>query len=105
MHFRNQLAAFVLSGIAASMAMAQDAATLNVRSLAATCASCHGSEGRSINGSAIVSLAGMPRDYMLKQFKAFKDGSRPATVMHQIAKGYTDQQVEVLAIYFSTIKR
>ena len=105
MHLRTQLAAFALTSLAASTAMAQTAATLNVRSLAATCAACHGTEGRSVNGSAIVSLAGMPREAMLAQFKAFKDGSRPATVMHQLAKGYTDAQVEAMATYFSTLKR
>jgi cytochrome c553 len=36
--------------------------------------------------------------------KAFKDGTRPATVMHQLAKGYTDQQIEQLAAYFAAKK-
>ena len=105
MQLRTQLAAFALTSLAASTAMAQTAATLNVRSLAATCASCHGTEGRPVSGSALAPLAGMPREAMLAQFKAFKDGSRPATVMHQLAKGYTDAQVEAMATYFSTLKR
>ena len=105
MGLRNPLAAFLLAGMAASAAMAQDAATLNTRSLAATCASCHGTDGRTAAGSTIPALAGMPRDYMLTQFKAFKDGSRPATVMHQIARGFTDQQLETVAAYFATLKR
>jgi cytochrome c553 len=33
--------------------------------------------------------------------RAFRDGSRPATVMHQIAKGYSDQQIELIADYFA----
>jgi len=37
--------------------------------------------------------------------EAFKNGSRPATVMHQLAKGYTDAQVETLATYFASLKR
>jgi cytochrome subunit of sulfide dehydrogenase len=105
MHLRKPLAALALAGLAASPALAQDAATLNLRSLAATCAACHGTDGRPVNGSALAPLAGMPREAMLAQFKAFKDGSRPATVMHQLAKGYTDQQVEALATYFSNLKR
>ena len=63
---------------AAPWAVAQDA--LLARNLAATCANCHGTEGRTIDGSAVPSLAGMPRDYMIKQMTAFQDGSRPATV-------------------------
>ena len=100
-----QLATLLLSIFATSAALAQDAATLNTRSLAATCASCHGTDGRTTAGSAIPALAGMPRDYMLTQMKAFRDGSRPATVMHQIAKGFAEQQLEAVAAYFATLKR
>jgi cytochrome subunit of sulfide dehydrogenase len=70
------------------------------RSLAATCASCHGTEGRSAT-TEVVSLAGLPRDHITRSMKAFRDGSRPATVMHQIAKGYSDEQIELMAEYFS----
>jgi len=105
MRVRTQFAAFLLSGVAASTALAQDAATLNLRSLAATCANCHGTDGRTTDGSAIPALAGMPRDYMIMQMKSFKDGSRPATVMHQLSKGFTDQQIESVASYFAALKR
>lgn len=105
MQLRNLLAALALTGFAASAAWAQDAAALNVRSLAANCAACHGTDGRPAAGSSLAPLAGMPREAMVAHFKAFKDGSRPATVMHQLAKGYSDQQVEALATYFSNIKR
>ena len=97
--------ALVLAGLAATPALAQqDGSALHARALAATCANCHGTEGRTTDGSAVPGLAGMPKDYMLKQFKAFKDGSRSATVMHQLAKGFTDQQVEVIATYFAALK-
>lgn len=106
MRVRTQFAAFLLSGVAISTALAQDAAaTLRLRSLAATCANCHGTDGRTTDGSAIPALAGMPRDYMITQMKSFKDGSRPATVMHQLSKGFTDQQIESVAGYFAALKR
>lgn len=105
MHLRNSFATLVLAGLTTSTALAQDAAALNLRSLAGTCAACHGTDGRPVSGSPLAPLAGMPRDAFLAQFKAFKDGSRPATVMHQLAKGYSDQQVEALATYFSNLKR
>ena len=85
-------------------AAAQNAAALNARSLSATCANCHGTDGRSVPGAAVPSLAGMPKAYMLAQMKAFKDGSRPATIMHQLSKGFTDEQVETMATYFSALK-
>jgi cytochrome c553 len=37
--------------------------------------------------------------------RAFRDGSRPATVMHQIAKGYTDAQIDAMAAWFAAQKR
>jgi cytochrome subunit of sulfide dehydrogenase len=86
-------------------AQAQDATALKARSLAATCASCHGTSGRAIDGAAVPGLAGIPAAYMVEQMKGFKDGSRAATVMHQIAKGYSDAQIDLLAAYFAAQKK
>lgn len=72
------------------------------RSLAATCTGCHGTEGRSQAG--MPTLAGQPKENLLRQMLDFKSGKRPATVMNQHAKGYTEQQIEVLADYFSKQK-
>ncbi|MEY3381448.1 MAG: c-type cytochrome [Hylemonella sp.] len=99
------LSLFLLTGFVQSAALAQDANALHARALAATCANCHGTDGRTVEGSAVPPLAGMSPDYMVKQMAAFKNGSRPATVMHQLAKGYTDQQVALVAAYFANIKR
>ena len=77
---------------------AQDSAA--ARRLAATCANCHGTDGRSVT-KEVIGLAGLPKEHLVTQMKAFRDGSRPATVMHQIAKGYSDQQIELMADYFS----
>ena len=96
-------AALGLTSVALNAA-AQDAATLNLRSLAATCGNCHGTDGRAVAGSAVVSLAGLSKDNILTQMKAFKSGTRPATVMHQISKGYSDAQIESLAGYFAAVK-
>lgn len=74
------------------------------RNLAATCANCHGTDGRAVPDSALDSLAGVPRDNNLQKLKAFKSGSRPGTIMHQIAKGYTDEQLELIAGYFAAQK-
>ena len=74
---------------------------LHMRGLAATCANCHGTDGRAVPGQPMVSLAGLPEAYFIEQMKAFRDGKRPATVMHQIAKGYSDEQIAALAAYFA----
>jgi cytochrome subunit of sulfide dehydrogenase len=99
------LTAALLAASLASAAQAQDAQQLNIRSLAATCANCHGTNGKAFEGSAVVSLAGMPRDYIAAQMKAFSAGTRPATIMHQLAKGYSDQQIEQIATYFAAQKK
>ena len=85
---------------AVSSAHSQD----NGRNLAAGCAICHGTEGRAVTKD-LVPLAGLPREHIATQMRAFRDGQRPATVMHQIAKGYTDAQIDVLAAWFSAQKR
>jgi sulfide dehydrogenase cytochrome subunit len=86
-------------------AHAQTPEALNLRSMAASCAQCHGTDGRSAPGSAVPALAGMPRDQLATQLKAFKAGSRPSTVMGQLAKGFSDAQLEQLADYFSRQKQ
>jgi cytochrome subunit of sulfide dehydrogenase len=55
-----------------------------------------------VAGLSVTSLAGLKKDYIVSQMKAFKSGARPATVMHQLAKGYSDAQIEQIAGYFST---
>lgn len=102
-NFTLQLASALL--LSSMPVMAQEAAALHQRADAATCANCHGSEGRAVPGSSVPSIAGLPRDYMVAQMKAFKDGSRPATVMHQLTKGLTDQQIQSMADYFAAQKR
>jgi cytochrome c553 len=92
-------AVFALAGVAAP-AMAQDA--VYARNLASTCFTCHGTDGRSVEGVP-PSLAGQDKNYLLQAMKDFKAGKRPATIMHQHAKGYTDQQLEAIAGYFSAV--
>jgi cytochrome c553 len=89
----------VLMSCFPSAASAQDA-----QRLAAPCAICHGTDGRAAT-KEVVPLAGLPRDYIVSQMRALRDGQRQATVMHQIAKGYSDAQIDALAAWFSTQKR
>lgn len=90
-----------LSPLLAYAAAADDAGRLRQRALAATCAHCHGTDGRAVQGEAMVRLAGMPKDYIFAQLMAFRSGQRPATVMHQITRGYSQEQLEDVATYFA----
>lgn len=65
------------------------------RSLAATCANCHGTQGRAKGD--MKPLAGMNADKMLAMLADFKSGNQAATVMHQITKGYTEDQLRLIA--------
>jgi cytochrome subunit of sulfide dehydrogenase len=72
------------------------------RDIALTCSGCHGTNGRSASG--MPNIAGLDQAYIVKQMNDFKSGARSATVMHQIAKGYNDEQIAALATYFSAQK-
>ena len=90
-----------LLAAAAGTAQAQDPHA--ARALAATCFTCHGTDGRSVGGVP-PSIAGQNKDVMVQQLRDFRDGKRPATIMHQHAKGYTDAQFELIAGYFANVK-
>jgi len=97
--------ALMAPGAAWSQAPSSGQETLYTQSLAATCANCHGTNGKAVDGSSVTSIAGLDKSYLVAQMKAFKAGTRPATVMHQISKGYSDPQIETLAAYFAAQKK
>ena len=101
------LLATSLLGLAGTAQAQSDAGkeALYVKSLASTCANCHGTDGRAIKGSSVVSIAGLDKAYTIAQMTAFKNGTRPATIMHQLSKGYSDAQIEQLATYFAAQKK
>lgn len=94
----------VMAGLAlASLSSWANADALQVRSMAASCAACHGTHGLAEKG--MESLAGKPKDDLLSKMQDFKSGKKPATLMHQIAKGYSDVQLDQLASYYSALKK
>jgi len=68
----------------------------------ANCFNCHGTDGRS--KTTIPPLAGLSKTYIIEQMSAFKAGTRQTTVMHQLAKGYTDDEIARAATYFAAKK-
>ena len=90
---------------AALLCAAHGVAAQDGHKLASACAICHGTQGKPAPGAPLIPLAGLPRDHIATQMRAFRDGSRPATVMHQIAKGYTDAEIEAIAAWFATQPR
>ena len=90
-----------LSSTALPAALAQDAAS--GRSAAASCFTCHGTDGNSVDGVP-PSLAGRNAAELFQAMKDFQSGKRPATIMHQQARGYTDAQLQSIAAYFASVK-
>lgn len=72
------------------------------RDVAANCAACHGTDGKS--RGPLPSLAGQDKAYIVQQVKDFRDGKRPSTIMQQLAKGYTDAEIDAAAAYFAAQK-
>ncbi|MCG5512406.1 c-type cytochrome [Ectothiorhodospira shaposhnikovii] len=70
--------------------------------MATTCYACHGTDGHS--AGSIPSIYGYPPEIMISQMKAFRDGTRPATVMDRHATGYTDEEIKLIAEYLSTLR-
>ena len=75
-----------------------------VASMAAACAMCHGSGGVPAPGSTVAPLAGRAAQGTIDAMKAFREGKREATIMHQISKGYSEAETAAIAAYFAARK-
>jgi glyoxylase-like metal-dependent hydrolase (beta-lactamase superfamily II) len=94
---KNRLLFAALAALMVSAHAADDPPQM--RMLAANCANCHGTTGRA--SGPMPSLAGVNKAYFIEQMRQFRDGKRPATVMHQLAKGYSDDEIALLAEFFA----
>lgn len=97
------VAALVCSAGVAAQTPAERSAQLQLSQWAASCAACHGTQGQAIQGATVPGLAGVPAATTREQMLAFRDGRRPATVMHQLAKGFSEAQIAQLADYFASL--
>jgi cytochrome subunit of sulfide dehydrogenase len=98
--FGHVTAVVALFAATASAAFAQTPLSPTLgRNLAAQCANCHGTNGKS--AAEVPSLAGEPAAIIVQKMKDYRDGKIPATIMHQLSKGYSDEQVALMADFFS----
>ena len=88
----NRVAIATFAVLTATCAFAQATDPALARNIAASCANCHGMNGASIR--PMPSLAGVPRADLVNRMQEFKSGKRAGTIMPQLAKGYTDEQLE-----------
>ena len=96
------LISMAFAAIYAGPAWSQGADQNLARNIAAGCSSCHGTNGISQGG--VPSLAGQSKADLVRKMQDFKAGRTPATIMHQLAKGYTDEQIDLVAGWFAAQK-
>ena len=70
--------------------------------LTQSCFACHGPEGSGVM-SPMPNIAGHPNAYLINVLKAFRDGTRPSTIMGRIMKGYSDPQIEAIAVQLAQL--
>jgi len=92
------------TGLAAAALLASAATAMAAEGdiLALSCAACHGTDGKS--AGSIPAIANKNRAYVETALADFKSGKRTGTVMNRLAKGYTDDEIKALAIFFSERK-
>lgn len=91
--------ALALAGVLASAAPASAA---DGKILALSCAACHGTDGKS--PGSIPAIAGKAQNFLETSLADFKSGKRAGTVMNRLAKGYSDEEIKALAVFFSERK-
>lgn len=73
------------------------------KEIAANCAGCHGANGIS-DIPLWPNLAGQKAAYLSNQLKAFKSGDRVDPMMNGIAAQLSDEDIENVSVYYSTLK-
>jgi sulfide dehydrogenase cytochrome subunit len=68
--------------------------------LANACAGCHGTNGLSSTPMPIIS--GLNQDYLKTILKQYKEDERPSTIMGRLARGYSDEQLDLMAAFFAS---
>ena len=94
---------FMFHAITGTPAMAQASDPNAARDLAATCAMCHGTGG--VSQGIVTSLAGIAKEDLATKLQEFKAGKRTGTIMPQLAKGFSDEQIDLVAAWYAAQKK
>jgi sulfide dehydrogenase cytochrome subunit len=99
---RTLVVAAALSALASTVGISPALAEgASGQTIGLTCVVCHGAQGRGTKG--IPPLAGRSADQTYAALLAYKNGSRPATVMDRHAKGYSDEELRAVSEYFASL--
>lgn len=67
--------------------------------LSVSCEGCHGTDGHS--PGAMPSIAGKSAEYLREALESYRSGDRASTVMGRHVKGYTEEEIRLIAEYFA----
>ncbi len=95
------LIAFVILPVSLAVSAAGDPAAGKAKAM--LCAACHGVDGVS-PAEIWPNLAGQKYGYLVKQIKAFRSGERHDPTMAPMVKPLTDEDIENIAAYYSSLK-
>ena len=89
-------------GSAMAQSTAPPSADFQAMLWASSCMACHGTDGQA-EGTGLT-IGNRPADKLVEMLRAFKSGQRQSTVMQQHVLGYSDEELQRIAQYFSRIK-
>lgn len=89
--------------LAGCLASASAQCAPNGRGLAATCATCHSLPAH--DASAPAPLTAMSAGSIGQALRAFREGRRAGTVMPQLMRGYTDEEIDAIAAWLAVTRR
>lgn len=93
--------AFLTGVLALGISSAASAGgTATASMLSNTCNGCHGVNGNSV-GPASPSIAQMEKVAFVDTMKAFQSDEMYSTIMGRIARGYTDEEIDLMADHFA----
>jgi cytochrome c553 len=73
------------------------------RSKARSCTVCHGALGMAVAADA-PNIAGQPMPYLIAQLRAYRSGARRHEVMAVMAKPLSNEDIDHLGAWFSSIR-
>jgi cytochrome c553 len=79
---------------------AAESETITVRELADKCDRCHGPEAETPT-MAVPKISGQDRDYLIRALRAYRDGKRGSSMMHNMSMPYSETIMESISSLYA----
>ncbi len=97
-HKKKLMIAAVMAGMTLTLPALADGVS-EAQLLASMCNTCHGSGGTGAKPNP--SIDGEDPKDMVELLQAFASGEEPTTIMDRHAKGYSDEQLKLIADFYA----